>query len=184
MTDKKIPIFEEMHKLLNYCPDTGEFVWKERPTESFANYVVAASFKKRFAGKKAGTLNILGYWVLTVNGKRYLAHRVAWLMHYGHWPKGQLDHINGAPKDNRIKNLRDTTPSENHRNMKLFSNSTSGVTGVNWMPRLNKWRATISLKGKQKHLGVFVEKEDAVAARLQANKRYGFHTNHGRNGSV
>jgi len=45
------------------------------------------------------------------------AHRVAWFLHYGKWPKGFIDHINGNRHDNRIDNLRDINPKDNCKNL-------------------------------------------------------------------
>ena len=68
----------------------------------------------------------------------------------------------------------------NLRNQKLRSNNSSGVCGVCWDKVSNKWRAAIFVKYESKHLGLFEDKEDAIAARKQAEFAYGFHPNHGK----
>ena len=57
--------------------------------------------------------------------------------------------------------------------------NTSGVTGVCFSKKGNKWFARIRLDGKSKHLGSFADKQDAIEARKDAEIKYGFHPNHG-----
>lgn len=59
-----------------------------------------------------------GYLRIRIDAVSYKAHRLAWLYHYGEWPEGELDHINGIRTDNRVANLRDVPHVENQRNMK------------------------------------------------------------------
>lgn len=56
------------------------------------------------------------------------------------------------------------------KKLTVFKNSRSGVRGVSWDSRAQKWRATIKFKGKQKYLGLFDRIEDAKAARREAEK--------------
>ena len=79
-----------------------------------------------------------------------------------------------------FSNLRQVTRVENLRNQKRYSNNTSGAVGVYWHKREKKWEAGIRVKGKYIFLGYFDDKEEAVAAREKAERRYGFHLNHGR----
>ena len=123
-------------------------------------------------GKIAGCVDSRGYIQVKINGKLQLAHRAIYLMHYG-WLPNFLDHENGIKSDNRIENLRPATSRENSINRKLHTNSSSGVTGVNWHKQHKKWVATVSLgNGRRKHLGLFTEKEDAITARQNAEQYY------------
>lgn len=71
----------------------------------------------------------VGYRYISFRGRHYYAHRLAWLIVKGEWPKNHIDHINGVKDDNRIANLRDVSSAENHRNMKIHrSGKTCGVT--------------------------------------------------------
>jgi hypothetical protein len=97
-----------------------------------------------------------------------------------HGPKMTSTTSNGIRDDNRLVNLRDVTHKENLRNQKLSSSNKSGMTGVSWNKALNKWRALITVDYKMKHLGVFINIEDATQARKKAEKKYGYHANHGR----
>jgi hypothetical protein len=163
---------EELRELLDYNPDDGTFVWKERAQKSF---------NKRYAGKEALTANHNnGYKQGTINGGTYYVHRVAFAIYHGRWPSDQIDHINGHKTDNRIANLREVTVSENRKNLSRSSANKSGTTGVHWHNQSNRWRATIDVNGQKKQLGVFSDKREAVLARKAAEVEYGFHPNHDR----
>lgn len=83
-----------------------------------------------------------------------------------------VDHKNGNGFDNRRNNIRIVTQSQNHMNNSIQSNNTSGVTGVVWQKRLDKWRAQIQINGKLISLGYFKNFDDAVAARKAAEEQY------------
>jgi len=187
MTAKDLPTPATLRKLLSYDPGTGLMVWKRRSPEMFTDgsrYTaeqVCTRWNTRFDGKPAfETATSLGYFGGRVFGKIYFAHRVAYAIHHGAWPHGQVDHISGVKTDNRIANLRDVSHSENLRNAAISSNNTSGACGVSWNVATSKWRAQIRRNREQKHLGTFDNFDDAVAARAAAEVKYGYHPNHGR----
>lgn len=81
-------------------------------------------------------------------------------------PKGfDTDHINHNKLDNRRKNLRICSHSENMRNMKLRSRGTSKFTGVCWCKSKKLWMAYIGYKNKDYNLGYFENELDAVKIR-------------------
>lgn len=86
--------------------------------------------------------------------------------------KIEVDHINRNRLDNRKSNLRIITRTENTMNKSDYKNNTSGVKGVKWNKKLNKWQVQISYKGKRIHLGVFSDLEEAKKVRLEAEKKY------------
>ena len=187
MAKRQLPSLEVLRQLLRYDPETGNFVWLERSEELFEDSRRgrkhdAIAWNSRFAGTVAGTPNNDGYTLISVFDRRYRAHRLAWLMHHGVPPVGVIDHINGKTSDNRIANLRDVSHMENTRNSKLAANNTSGVNGVSRHRRSGKWSAFIRHDGRQIHLGLFLTKEEAVAARSAADALYMYHPNHGRSG--
>ena len=57
--------------------------------------------------------------------------------------------------------------------MKLSKNNTSGVKGVSFEKRANKWRAYIGFAGEKIRLGYFSSFDEAVLARLSAETLYG-----------
>lgn len=180
-----LPSQEDLWQLLHYDQSTGKFFWKERPVSWFRDgkrtaALNAASWNGKYAGKEAFSSSFsLGYLGSCINGKTMYAHRVAWKMVYGYDPD-IIDHINGDVKDNRISNLRSGTYLDNQRNLKRSKSNISGVTGVGWREERQKWHARITVCYRTKHIGCFDKFEDAVAARKAAEKRIGFHENHGR----
>jgi hypothetical protein len=131
-------------------------------------------------GTIAGTTASKQYRTIRILGKTHAAHRVIWLIVHGHCPKHKIDHIDGNPLNNRIENLRDVTADENNRNMKRPNNNTSGHIGVYWDKTRSRWAAFIKVGRKQTTVGRFHNKDDAIAARIRAEKQHCFHKNHGR----
>jgi hypothetical protein len=175
---------EYLHSILTYDSDTGDFYWKPRPREWFNSDRVWNSFNARFANKKVTQKPRLispNYLQQSINllGRNRTASRIAWFMHYGEWPEHTIDHINGDSTDNRIENLRDVSHKENSRNMARFSTNTTGVAGVS-ITKYGKFKARIKADGESIHLGNYETLEEAAAARKEAEIKYGFHENHGR----
>lgn len=77
-----------------------------------------------------GSLDSYGYLILKLKGRQYKAHRIAWALHYGKFPKNNIDHINGNPLDNRILNLRDVPQKINIYNSKRKRNKDTGEIGI------------------------------------------------------
>lgn len=168
---------------VSYCPLTGNFTWLERPKSAFKgeNQASADRWNSRFSGKCVQATDFgSGYLKFVICGKRINAHRLAWALSYGVWPSGQIDHVDGDRTNNRLSNLRVVSPQGNSRNKKVYKSSRSGITGVAWHSKSNRWHARIGIEGKVLHLGVFPTIELAIVARQNAERTYGFHENHGR----
>lgn len=168
-----------LRQLLSYDPETGKLTWLPRPREMFRNDQSWAAFNTRRAGTEALTAVCKGHLRGKIFNRDMYAHRVAYALHHGAWPE-VIDHINGDPADNRISNLRDVGQTENMRNQRLRSTNSSGVTGVDWDRRRQKWRAQITVDGRNSFLGNFADIDSAVHARRTAEARFGFHANHGQ----
>ncbi|NTF67922.1 HNH endonuclease [Rhizobium rhizogenes] len=167
--------------------EDGYLFWRERPRDLFKTNRAFSAWNARFAGKLAGhvhasrsgkrrktVINVLGI------SERHLSSRLIWAWHHGEWPSELVDHEDGNTLNDRIGNLRDIPPATNSKNMKMHSGNTSGVTGVCWHKQRGKWKAEIMANRVKKHLGVFDNIEDAIAARKAAEAEFGFHKNHGR----
>lgn len=150
---------DRLKEVLSYNPETGEFTWlvdrlRVRP------------------GERAGKVTREGYIEIGVDGKRYMAHRLAFLYMTGSIPSSYVDHINLTKSDNRWCNLRPASSSQNQMNTGGRPNNTSGFKGVSWHSRGGRWRANIRVGGKKKHLGYFDTAEDGYAAYCAAAKSH------------
>ena len=139
----------ELKSILSYDPETGEFTWL---------------VSHKMAGKKAGTPTDSGYVQIGINGKVYIAHRLAWFYVYGEFPTNEIDHINGVRNDNRIENLRESSSSQNKCNTGISRVNTSGFKGVSWHAISGKWQVHIGVGKKKKYLGLFPTAELASGA--------------------
>jgi hypothetical protein len=163
---------ENLKGLLRYDAESGKLFWLPRDGNK--------SFNTRYAGREAITADSgNGYLVGDILGKKVYAHRVIFALCNGYWPSA-IDHIDGNKANNRIENLRAVTAAENAQNCARSSSNKSGVTGVSLHKKLGKWQATITISGQSKYLGLFESVDAAAAARAQAAKNAGFHSNHGR----
>ena len=166
--------------LLRCDADAGRLFWLSRPTSMFKSLEDWAAWNLKFAGQEAFTaIQTGGYKCGRILGQNYMAHRVIWCVHFGTEPMEQIDHINGQKTDNRILNLRAVSPSYNMRNVPMKANNTSGVNGVYWDKKYNKWQASITVSGTHFRLGAFDCIHQAKLARQEANKRFGFTERHG-----
>ena len=57
-------------------------------------------------------------------------------------------------------------------NCKMLKNNTSGVKGVTWNEKEQRWRARIVFKKKEIYLGRFQTLEEATQARKEAEEKY------------
>ena len=87
---------------------------------------------------------------------------IAFLNHKPCGHKMVVDHIDNNKKNNKLYNLQLITQRENSSKDK--KKGTSKYTGVFFAKGKNKWRAAITINGKQKHLGCFVNEKDAAQA--------------------
>lgn len=167
--------------LLQYDPQTGEMLWRTRSPTLFSDgghsaEHICAKWNSRFAGKAAGTLRRDGYIGITINRRRYQAHRLAWLMHYGAWPTHEIDHIDGARSNNRLANLRAATHAENCQNIPVRKTNTTGFHGVYFDKSRSRFAAEIHVGGRKLFLGRF--DSPAQAARAVSSAKAAHHPFH------
>jgi DUF971 family protein len=153
---------ERVRELLSYDAETGAFTWREGRRNQAKQ------------GQAAGSTGGNGYRLLSIDNRRYNAHRVAWLYVYGEWPQGQVDHIDGDKTNNRMGNLRVVSPSTNRENMRKSPKTAKvgalGVRTVTFSPS-RPYQARITVKGKEKHIGLFESVEAAHAAYINEKRR-------------
>lgn len=143
-----------LKELLSYDPESGLFQWVHPPKNH-------PGLKAYIAGG-IGT----GYVMIKIDGRKYKAHRLAWLYVHGAWPDGDLDHANGCPLDNRIANLRVATNPQNQANRRLQRGKDT-PKGVRRLPS-GRFQARISVNKRLHHLGSFDTAEAAQAAYVAA----------------
>ncbi|WP_031200374.1 HNH endonuclease signature motif containing protein [Mesorhizobium sp. LSHC414A00] len=144
-----------MRDVLNYDPSSGVFTWKVKIS------------KKVVVGRRAGAINSDGYRQISIFGRRYYAHRLAWLYVTGEWPPVLIDHENLNRDDNRWANLRSATKSQNAANTNKSSSNATGFKGVSWHDGAGKYQAHICVNGRGVYLGVF----DAIQSAHEAYER-------------
>jgi hypothetical protein len=139
----------EARELIDYNPETGEM---RRNTTH-----------KRWMNRPPGSADKDGYTILRVGGRLFRAHRLAWLLHYGEWPDGDIDHVNGIRTDNRISNLRECNAMQNAQNR-------IGQRGCSLFKPTGRWKAKIRSNGIEYHLGYFDSEAEAVGAYRKAKE--------------
>ena len=87
------------------------------------------------------------------------------------------DHLDRNPLNNLTNNLVAKTHLENmqnknHLERKMHKNNTSGVEGVHWNKRINKWQIQINVNNKRIHLGYSDDLNEAIKIRKEAEKYY------------
>jgi hypothetical protein len=85
-----------LRQLLDYDSATGLFRWRANPR----------------VGRVAGYVKQDGARRIKINGRTYMASRLAWLWMTGRWPVTEINHRNGVKDDDRIVNLREASHSQ------------------------------------------------------------------------
>jgi hypothetical protein len=138
-------------------------------------------FSRGRGGKKgdmAGSVKISGtntspkhYYRLRYNGKFIYAHRVIWVLMTGQQPD-EVDHIDGDGLNNKWDNLRNVSHLVSGHNQRKSSSNTSGASGVTYRKDSGKWRSRIMVNDNMINLGTFINKQDAITARREAEVKY------------
>ena len=162
--------FERLREVLRYEPETGRFFWIEKPSESARCTV----------GDEAGCLEASGYIRIWIDGKRYVAQRLAWLYMTGEWPSHLVDHEDLDRANNSWTNLRAASNSENKANGRTYKKRKDLPKGV--YTRRGKFGAQIVHNYKHYSLGsAFDTPEEAHAAYLRkAEELHGDFANSGK----
>lgn len=164
----ELPTAQQVREVLDYDAESGEFTWKPRPASTRCE----KSWNGRWAGKRAGSQYPNGYWRISIFYQNLLAHRIAWLLSTGEWPRDEIDHIDRNTSNNRLANLRPANKSLNQANRARRKGNTSGKKGVVWSKANNAFVATIKVNGKSHYLGRFDTPEAAHVAYMDAAQRY------------
>lgn len=150
---------EKLKEFLDYDPETGIFTYSKTVNP------------RALEGQIARSVQSSGHLRIQINKKQYQLHHLAFLYMLGYLPQ-EVDHINRIPDDNKWENLRECTRSQNSYNSSIRSDNTSGVKGVSWHKKLQKWRVRIYIDGKETNFGVFDSLEDATFIAKEARRKY------------
>lgn len=145
--------------VLDYDPSTGIVTRKFKTRKSKAGTPVGASSDY---GRMVACLKLDGVW------RMYKVHHLAWVIFYGEWPLMDVDHEDTNPANNRIKNLRLATDSQNLGNSRTPITNKSGKKGVSWHAGGKKWQAHVRIEGVNQYLGLFDTVDAAHAAYRRA----------------
>lgn len=160
MTTKAKPIkiaLDRLHEVLHYDPLTGVWTWLVRTSNRI------------HIGDEAGRSDPLGYVRIKVDGTEYLAHRLAWFYMTGDNDPAELDHRDGHPSNNRFKNIREATRSQNTANTRLRTGKTL-PKGVSLSANGLRYIAQFVHKRVTRYLGTFDSAAEAHAAYMFAAK--------------
>ena len=144
----------EAHRLLDYFPETGDFRWR-------------ISRGRVSAGSIAGRIDHHGYRIISINGRKHKAARLAWLLMTGDWPPVVVDHEDRDKSNDRWSNLRLASNSENAQNREVQENNTSGKAGVRPTPH-GTFQARIKKGGVARSIGTYGTIEEATEKRIEA----------------
>lgn len=151
---------ETIRRCLSYEPKTGIFRW------------LSSRRGRPGVGKRAGCIRPDGYLIITIDKTHYRAHRIAWFLMTGRWPLVHIDHINMKPSDNRWRNLRECTVSQNHGNMRAHRDSSTGIKGAYRCSKSQtRWFSRIYINGRTRYLGRFDSAKAAHAAYVVAARK-------------
>lgn len=150
---------ERAKELLQYDAITGILTWRKSVNS------------RSIPGAVAGSQSNRGYHRIKIDGERYQAHRVAWLLYHGAWPTAQIDHVDNNRSNNAIANLRDCSGSQNQHNQPVRRANRSGIKGVSWCTTKEKWHVQARTSGAIHQGGYFSSLEDAGRAATELRNR-------------
>ncbi|QQK88435.1 homing endonuclease [Providencia phage PSTRCR_114] len=151
--------YSRLREVLDYNEHTGVFKWK---VPSGNRCKIGVELKPSASTK---------YLLITIDGRTYRAHRLAWLYVHKTLPDYLIDHIDGNTHNNAISNLRQADRITNGYNSKLRKDSKTGIKGVTWDSRRGKYRVTIVVNKVQIHLGRYSDIELATLVSEEARAK-------------
>ena len=150
---------ERVKACFYYDPMSGALTWRIRQG-------------KAIPGQRAGRVMPNGRRELRLDGQHYYTYRLAWFYMTGKWPVDQIDHRDTNPGNDSWRNLREADHSLNQQNQvkARTTNKSTGVLGVSWSEKDQRFVPKITVKGRMIRLGSFKELNDAALVYLTAKQ--------------
>lgn len=163
---KILPTRKYLSECVIYSERTGLLRWKHRPLRHFRDERQYKSWNKRFEGKPAfATPTCEGYRCGRLDGRTLQAHRIVWKIVTSKEPPALLDHEDTNGANNRWRNLRDATLSQNRINSDM-------AEGVHQLKNGAGWQAYVGVNRKLIRLGTFRSEGEAKKARAAGVKKF------------
>ena len=149
-----------LKKLLRYSPDTGEFFW----------LATLDARQRHLIGSRAGHKNKVGYWIISIGGKKFKAARLAWLYMTGQWPRPTVDHKDRDRGNDAWKNLQEASQRDQVLNSAPRLRAKCYFRDKRAIAR--PWIAQYGESGgTRRYLGCFATEAEAAAAYQQAKTK-------------
>ncbi len=160
----RLPTQRILNELFEYNPKNGDLIWKVDFGMHRQGKPVGSADRRTNSGQP--------YLRVSICGVSYMVHLLIWVMVTGSPPEEEVDHLDRDSLNNRWKNLRACTRSQNQANTGLYKNNRTGLRGVHVFR--GRFRAMISKDGKNRHIGYFVTRQEAEEAwKLAAVEAHG-----------
>jgi len=154
-------MIQQLENLFDIDVENGKIFWKN-PPKNHSDLI----------GKEAGFSTNNDYFRIKINGKSYRRGRLIFLYAYKRFPFPCIDHINGIKTDDRLKNLREATVTQNNWNHKFRKKTSNLPMGIK--KNKNRFVARISYNKKPINIGSFKTLEEAHQAyKLKRIELYG-----------
>lgn len=155
-------------KIADYNQSMGRESHNETKTRLYQIWV---GIKSRCFGVKSSAYREYGSRGISVcdEWKNSFLSFKEWALSHGYSDDLTIDRID-VDGNYSPDNCRWVSNSVQQFNKRISNRNTSGYTGVSWNSQYNRWVAYITKDGVTHWLGSFASKEDAITARLDAEK--------------
>lgn len=157
---KPLLLLTRLREAVLYFPETGKWLWLK--PNHMAKRIKAGDPVKESSDSQ-------GHLQISIDGRLYLAHRLAWYFMTGKWPSFDIDHKDRDRKNNKWGNLRKADKQKNSFNSSVRKTNFLGLKGVG--KHNNKFTARITVSEKIRLIGRFLTKEEASKAYEDAAKK-------------
>ena len=156
---------EQLTRIFWLDLEAGRLFWRDPPKNHRGLVGEEAGGPRRGRGGKS-------YWVICIGKRAYKRGRLIFFAIHGRLPSPCLDHISGDSLDDRPRNIREATVTENAWNHKKRRRRINLPMGVRLIPHSGRFEARISVNKKQIHLGAFDTPEEAATVYAAKRKEF------------